>query len=227
MTEPKLTATVTKPLYATVGAGDALYATVLDVVSQIRERANSADVQGRIDEARERFANLPADVQGQVETLRQRVQALPSELPEDLAELREKATPEELRKLVDQYYHQLLDLYADLAARGEETVEKLRHSEYVESLLNQDAVAATQEAFDKARAQAEAAFEKAYEQVGPYIGRTAKEEAPAEEAVDAEVVDVTTETEPVEDAPVKKAAPAKKAPAKKAPAKKAAPAAKK
>ncbi|WP_040813673.1 hypothetical protein [Nocardia concava] len=234
MTEPKLTATVTKPLYATVGAGDALYATVLDVVTQIRERANSADVQGRIEEARERFANLPADVQGQVETLRQRVQALPSELPEDLAELREKATPEELRKLVDQYYHQLLDLYADLAARGEETVEKVRHSEYVESLisrgdafLNQDAVAATQEAFDKARAQAEAAFEKAYEQVGPYIGRTAKEEAPAEEAVDAEVVDVTTETAPVEDAPVKKVAPAKKAPAKKAPAKKAAPAAKK
>ncbi|MEC3919640.1 heparin-binding hemagglutinin [Nocardia sp. CDC160] len=228
MTEPKLTTTVTKPLYATVGAGDALYATVLDVVSQIRERANSADVQGRIEEARERFANLPADVQGQVETLRQRVQALPSELPEDLAELREKATPEELRKLVDQYYHQLLDLYADLAARGEETVEKLRHSEYVESLLNQDAVAAAQDAFDKARAQAEAAFEKAYEQVGPYIGLTGKEEAPAEDAVDAEVVDVTTETAPVEDeAPVKKAAPAKKAPAKKAPAKKAAPAAKK
>ncbi|MEC3951476.1 heparin-binding hemagglutinin [Nocardia sp. CDC153] len=227
MTEPKLTATVTKPLYATVGAGDALYATVLDVVSQIRERANSADVQGRIEEARERFANLPADVQGQVETLRQRVQALPSELPEDLAELREKATPEELRKLVDQYYHQLLDLYADLAARGEETVEKLRHSEYVESLLNQDPVVAAQDAFDKARAQAEAAFEKAYEQVGPYIGRTGKDEAPAEDAVDAEVVDVTTETAPVEDEAPKKAAPAKKAPAKKAPAKKAAPAAKK
>ncbi|MFE3192208.1 heparin-binding hemagglutinin [Nocardia sp. NPDC059240] len=232
MTEPKLTATVTKPIYATVGAGDALYAAALDVVSQIRERATSADVQGRIEEARERFANLPADLQEQAETLRQRVQALPSELPEDLAELREKATPEELRKLVDTYYHQLLELYADLAARGEETVEKVRHSEYVESLisrgdsfLNQDAVTSAQDAFDKARAQAEAAFEKAYEQVGPYLGLGKDgEEAPAEEAVDAEVVDVTTETAPVEDeAPVAKA-PAKKAPAKKAPAKKAAPA---
>ncbi|MVU83580.1 heparin-binding hemagglutinin [Nocardia sp. ET3-3] len=223
MTEPKLTATVTKPLYATVGAGDALYATVLDVVSQIRERANSADVQGRIEEARERFANLPADLQEQAETLRQRVQALPSELPEDLAELREKATPEELRKLVDQYYHQLLDLYADLAARGEETVEKLRANpafeerfEQVESRLN-DIVSQTQDILNKAT-----------EQVGPYIGLAGKdEEAPAEEAVDAEVVDVTTETAPVEDEAPKKAAPAKKAPAKKAPAKKAAPAAKK
>ncbi|GAB0101597.1 hypothetical protein JMUB6875_05610 [Nocardia sp. JMUB6875] len=222
MTEPKLTTTVTKPLYATVGAGDALYATVLDVVSQIRERANSADVQGRIEEARERFANLPADLQGQAETLRQRVQALPSELPEDLAELREKATPEELRKLVDQYYHQLLDLYADLAARGEETVEKLRSNPAFEERFEQ-----VESRYNDLLAQTQDLVGKVTEQVGPYIGLAPKEEAAEEEAVDAEVVDVTTETAPVEDAPVKKAAPAKKAPAKKAPAKKAAPAAKK
>ncbi|MFC9998404.1 heparin-binding hemagglutinin [Nocardia sp. NPDC127526] len=223
MTEPKIsTATVTKPLYAGIGAGDAIYASFLDIVEKLRTRAQSADVSGRVEEARERFANLPADVQEQVEVIRQRVAALPSELPEDLAELREKATPEELRRLVDQYYHSLLDLYADLAARGEETVEKLRANptfeerfEQVESLYK-DLVAQTQDV-----------VEKVSDQVAPLLGRPAKEEA-EEETVEAEVVGVTTEAEPAAPAPAaKKAAPAKKAPAKKAPAKKAAPAAKK
>ncbi|MFE3053848.1 heparin-binding hemagglutinin [Nocardia sp. NPDC059239] len=220
MTESNLTATVTKPIYATVGAGDAIYAAVLDAVSQIRERATSADVQGRIDEARERVANLPADLQEQAETLRQRVQALPSELPEDLAELREKATAEELRKLVDQYYHQLLDLYADLAARGEETVEKLRSNPAFEERFEQ-----VETRYNDLLSQTQDILGKVTDQVGPYIGLAGKEEAEEEETVDAEVVDVTTETAPVEDeAPVKKAA-AKKAPAKKAaPVKKAAPA---
>ncbi|MTE16593.1 heparin-binding hemagglutinin [Nocardia aurantiaca] len=221
MTESNLTATVTKPIYATVGAGDAIYAAVLDAVAQIRERATSADVQGRIDEARERFANIPADLQEQAETLRQRVQALPSELPEDLAELREKATSEELRKLVDQYYHQLLDLYADLAARGEETVEKLRSNPAFEERFEQ-----VETRYNDLLSQTQDIIGKVTDQVGPYIGRSGKVEAEvepeAEEAVDAEVVDVTTETAPVEDAPAQKAA-AKKAPAKKAPAKKAAP----
>ncbi|MFI1918926.1 heparin-binding hemagglutinin [Nocardia sp. NPDC020380] len=224
MTEQNLTATVTKPIYATVGAGDALYAAVLDVYSQLRERAGSADISGRVEEARERVANLPADAQERIETLRQRVQALPSELPEDLAELREKATPEELRKLVDQYYHQLLDLYADLAARGEETVEKLRTSnptfegriEQVETLLN-DVVAQTQDVFDKVTTQ-----------YGSYLGLAKDEAAEADETVDGEIVAVTTESTPADDAEEpKKATAAKKAPAKKAPAKKAAPAAKK
>ncbi|GAB4589451.1 heparin-binding hemagglutinin [Nocardia sp. IFM 10818] len=222
MTEPRIsTATVTKPLYAGIGAGDAIYASFLDIVEKLRTRAQSADVSGRVEEARERFANLPADVQEQVEVIRQRVAALPSELPEDLAELREKATPEELRRLVDQYYHSLLDLYADLAARGEETVEKLRANptfeerfEQVESLYK-DLVAQTQDV-----------VEKVSDQVAPLLGRQAKEEA-EEEAVDAEVVGVTTESEPAPAPAAKKAAPAKKAPAKKAPAKKAAPAAKK
>ncbi|MFJ9369109.1 heparin-binding hemagglutinin [Nocardia sp. NPDC101769] len=219
MTESNLTATVTKPIYATVGAGDAIYAAVLDAVSQIRERATSADVQGRIDEARERVANLPADLQEQAETLRQRVQALPSELPEDLAELREKATAEELRKLVDQYYHQLVDLYADLVVRGEETVEKLRSNPAFEERFEQ-----VETRYNDLLSQTQDIIGKVTDQVGPYIGLAGKEEAEAEETVDAEVVDVTTETAPVEDeAPIKKAA-AKKAPAKKAPAKKAAPA---
>ncbi|MEV6774242.1 heparin-binding hemagglutinin [Nocardia sp. NPDC051030] len=223
MTETNLTTTVTKPLYATVGAGDAIYAAVLDAVSQIRERAAATDVSGRVEEARERFANLPADAKEQVETLRQRVSALPSELPEDLAELREKATPDELRKLVDTYYQQLLDLYADLAARGEETVEKLRANpalegriEQVESIYN-DLVSQTQDVIGKVS-----------DQVAPLLGRTATDAE--DETVEGEVVDVKTESAPA-DAPAPAPAPApaakKATPAKKAPAKKAAPAAKK
>ncbi|WP_067700777.1 heparin-binding hemagglutinin [Nocardia jejuensis] len=219
MTAPKTTVPVTKPIYATVGAGDAIYAAVLDTVTQIRERAASADVTGRVEEARERLANLPADAKGQVETLRQRVSALPSELPEDLAELREKTTPEELRKLVDTYFQQLLDLYADLAARGEETVEKLRANPSLEGRIGQveslysDLVTQTQDVFGKVSGQ-----------VAPLLGRAKEEAVAAEEAVEAEVVAVVTESEP---APAPAPAPAKKAPAKKAPAKKAAPAAKK
>ncbi|WP_067716742.1 heparin-binding hemagglutinin [Nocardia yamanashiensis] len=221
MTEPKIsTATVTKPIYATVGAGDAVYAAVLDAYAQLKDRAAAVDVTGRVEEARERFANLPADAQGQFETLRQRVQALPSELPEDLAELREKATPEELRKLVDQYYHQLLDLYADLAARGEEAVDKLRTNPAFEERIGQ-----AESFYNDLVAQTQDVFGKVSDQVSPLLGRAKEETAAVVETVDAEVVGVTTEAEPAE-APVK-AAPAKKAPAKKAPAKKAAPAAKK
>ncbi|MGX1805518.1 heparin-binding hemagglutinin [Nocardia sp. NPDC055321] len=214
------TATVTKPIYATVGAGDAIYASVLDTIEKLRGKAASADVSGRVEEARERFANLPADAKGQVDVLRQRISALPSELPEDLAELREKATAEELRKLVDQYYHQLLDLYADFAARGEETVEKLRTNPTFEERFAQ-----VETLYSDIVAQAQGVVGKVSDQVSPLLG--AKTAPVAEEAVEAEVVQVETVTEPAPVVETPAPAPAKKAPAKKAPAKKAAPAAKK
>ncbi|MFF2557851.1 heparin-binding hemagglutinin [Nocardia sp. NPDC058058] len=222
MTEPTRTATVTKPIYATVGAGDAIYASVLDTIDKVRTRAAAADVNGRVEEARERFANLPADAKGQVDVVRQRIAALPSELPEDLAGLREKATPEELRKLVDQYYHQLLDLYADLAARGEETVEKIKTSNPVfEERFGQ-----VESLYTDLVNQAQDVIGKVSDQVAPLLGGAKEAAAEVEETVEAEVVNVTTESEPA--APVAEpVAPAKKAPAKKAPAKKAAPAAKK
>ncbi|WP_280233704.1 heparin-binding hemagglutinin [Nocardia cyriacigeorgica] len=207
----------TKPLYATVGAGDAVYTAVLDAVTQVRERAQSADVTGRVDEARERIANLPADVQGQFDSLRDRLSGLPSELPEDLAELREKFTPEELRKLAEQYYRQVVDLYADLAVRGEETVERLRANHLVE-----EQVGKVESLYKDATERAEDVLGR----VNDLIGRSAKAvedeaDAAAEAVVDAEVVEVTTESAP---APAAKKAPAKKAPAKAAPAKAAAPA---
>ncbi|APE37440.1 heparin-binding hemagglutinin [Nocardia mangyaensis] len=206
------TATVTKPLFATVGAGDALYAAVNDVVADVRERVTTTDAKARVDEARERFANVPADVQAQFDTLRERLSGLPSELPEDLAELREKFTPEELRKIAEQYYRQALDIYADLAVRGEETVDRLRTNEAVDEQISR-----VESLYKDASARAEDALAK----VTDLIGRgKAEAEAAAEKVeavVEAEVVAVTTEPATA------KAPAAKKAPAKKAPAKKAAP----
>lgn len=219
MTEP--TATVTKPLYVTVGAGDALYTAFNDLVGKVRERTATVDVTGRVDEARERLANLPSDAQEQFESLRHRLTGLPAELPEDLAELREKLSPEELRKLVDQYYHQLVELYQDLAVRGEETVERLRsNSTFGENFDRVEGI------YSDVVTRAEDVLGKVSEQARGLLGNgeeaTEAEEAPV---VDAEVVQVTTEAAPADEA--ESAAPAKKAPAKKAPAKKATAAVKK
>lgn len=210
------TATVTKPLFATVGAGDAIYTAVNDVVADVRERVGSADAKARVEEARERIANVPADVQAQFDTLRERLAGLPSELPEDLAELREKFTAEELRKLAEQYYRQALDIYADLAVRGEETVDRLRANEAVDEQLGR-----VESLYKDASARAEDALAK----VNDLLGRgKAEAEAAAEKVeavVEAEVVAVTTEPAPAPKAPAAKKAPAKKAPAKKAAPKKA------
>ncbi|MGI5222749.1 heparin-binding hemagglutinin [Nocardia sp. CA-290969] len=215
--------TTVKPLFATVGATDAVYTAVLDAVTQVRERAT--DVNGRVDEARERFAGLPADVQTQFEQIRTRLAELPSELPEDLAELREKFTAEELRKLAEQYYRQVVDIYSDLAVRGEETVERLRANHLVE-----EQVGRVESLYKDASSRAEEVLDR----VNGLIGRPGKpadtEPEPATEApadvVDAEVVESAPEPAPVPaptPEPVKKATAAKKAPAKKAPAKKTAP----
>lgn len=211
-----------RPLLATVGAGDAVYAAVIDAVNQVRERAAATDVTARVDEARERFANLPADVQAQFETLRKQLSDLPSELPEDLAELREKFTAEELRRLAEQYYRQALDLYSDLTVRGEETLERLRANHLVE-----ERVGRVETLYKDAAERAEGVFER----VNGLIGRPVKESvgapgAPVTEnpVVEGEVVGVATETEP---APAPKKAPAKKTTAKKAPAAKKTTAAKK
>jgi heparin binding hemagglutinin HbhA len=154
-------------------------------------------------------------VKAQFETLRERLSGLPSELPEDLAELREKFTPEELKSLAEKYYTQVLDIYSDLAVRGEETVERLRANHLVE-----DQIERVETLYKDAATRAEDVLGK----VNDLIGRPVKAEDEAEPVVDAEVVEVTTETTPATDgekkAPAKKATAAKKAPAKKAASKK-------
>ncbi len=93
-----------KPLYATVGAGDAAVQTVADVVAKVRERAET----------------VGTDVSGRVETLRERLAGLPADLPER-AELREKFTVEELRKFADDLRPGAVGLSADPPARTEAT----------------------------------------------------------------------------------------------------------
>ncbi|MFC8526652.1 heparin-binding hemagglutinin [Nocardia sp. NPDC057227] len=203
-------ATVTKTVFATVGAGDAVYTAVLDAVGQVRERAVATDVQSKVGEARERLTRT--EVQAQFDSLRERLSGLPSELPEDLAALREKFTPEELRRIAEQYYRQALDIYADLASRGEETVDRLRTNQVVDERIQRvetiynDTVKSAEgvvgRVSDLLGRQAKAAEEKAAEVVD------------AAPVVEAEVVAVATEVAPTEGqaaAPKKKPAPRKKA----------------
>ncbi|WP_028477149.1 heparin-binding hemagglutinin [Nocardia sp. CNY236] len=179
-------ATVTKPLFATIGAGDALYATVNDIVAQVRERATTAEVQSRVEDARERWAAMPADVQAQFESLRERLAGLPAELPDDIAELREKFTGDELRALAEKYYRQTLDTYADLAERGAETLERLRSNQRVDERIGQ-----VETLYDDAVHRAEDVVDL----INGLLGRPVEtDDAPI---VEAEVVEVTTESTPV------------------------------
>ncbi|MCX4098820.1 heparin-binding hemagglutinin [Nocardia sp. alder85J] len=242
------TPTVTKSIYATVGAGDALYTAVTEVVDKVRERATGTDVGGRVEEARERLSTLPADVQEQFESLRQRLTELSSDLPEEIADLRDKLSsaesrskltaelgdrfgPDELRKLVDQYYHQFLGFYSELAERGEVTVGRLRSTPGVEERIGR-----VEGVYNDVVSRAEGVLGKVSGQVGGLLGGKAApagSEAEAPTIVDAEVVDVSIETEMLaeqaaaeqvlaEEVAAEQAA-AEQATAKKAPAKKAAP----
>ena len=98
-------------------------------------RPIAADVTEAVEGARERLSTLPADIQEQIEALRERLAGLPSELPDEIAELREKFTAEELRKAAEQYLKVAADLYAELATRGEETVERLRNRSGVDEQI--------------------------------------------------------------------------------------------
>jgi heparin binding hemagglutinin HbhA len=134
---------VTKPLYATVGAGDALYAAVVEAITTARGRAGSAstDMGGQVERLREQFAKLPADLQSQATELRERL-GLP-ELPKDLTELRAQLNRDELRKTADTYVKSARDYYGELTSRGEETVTRLRADERVGKVENyvSDAIA--------------------------------------------------------------------------------------
>lgn len=125
--ESKVIDNVTRPLYATVGAGDAAVQAVADAVAEVRQRAEhtGTEVSGWFEDARERVGSLPTDVQERIEAFRQRLAGLPSELP-GWAQVREAFTVEELRKNYDEYRNGAVDLYADLAERGAGTVQRLR-----------------------------------------------------------------------------------------------------
>ncbi|OOL28330.1 heparin-binding hemagglutinin, partial [Rhodococcus rhodochrous] len=176
MTDPKNFAT---PLYAAVGAGDAVVQAVADVVARTRRRAETTgtDVTDRVDSARGRLADFQEDLTENVESLRERLAGLPAELPEDLAELREKFTAEELRKVAEAYLKVASDIYTALAERGEETIERLRKQPVVEESIGRaeaafgDAVELTEEALGTVARQTRAVGEQAAKLAGRAAGR--------------------------------------------------------
>jgi heparin binding hemagglutinin HbhA len=248
MTDPKNFDNVRTPIYAAVGAGDAVVQAVADVVAQVRSRAETrgGEVTERVDTARARIADLSEDVTEGVESLRERLTALPAELPDEIADLRERFTPEELRKVAEAYLKVASDLYTSLAERGEETVERIRRTPAIEEGLERanaaanDVVDLTEQALGTVASQTRAVGERAAALAGAEefadeideAGEDAKEAATsASDKVSGQAGKVESKTRGTDSSPIKKAAPAKKAtpapaakktaaPAKKAPAKK-------
>jgi heparin binding hemagglutinin HbhA len=182
------------PLLAALGAADLALATVNDLLSNLRERAEEtrAETRTRVEERRARLTNLRED------------------LPEQFTELRDKFTSDELRKAAEGYLDAATNRYNELVERGEAALQRLRTqsgfedaSSRAEGYVDQ-AVELTQEALGTVASQTRAVGERAAKLVG--IDLPKKTDAAAKKAQKA----------------VGKKAPAKKAPAKKAPAKKAA-----
>ena len=180
------------PLLAAVGAADLALATVNEILTALRERAEVAG--DRMDDRRAALTRLQ------------------EELPKRTEELREKLTTEELRKAADEFFADATETYNTLVERGEAALERLKGqpefkeaADRVEGYVDQ-AVELTQEALGNVSAQTRAVGERAAKLVGvdlPPAKAPAKavKKAPAKKAAPAK-------------AAVKKA-PAKKAPAKK------------
>ncbi len=237
MTDPKNLDNVRTPIYAAVGAGDAVVQAVADVVAQVRSRAETrgTEVTERVDTARARIADLSEDVTEGVESLRERLTALPAELPDEIADLRERFTPEELRKVAEAYLKVASDLYTSLAERGEETVDRIRRQPAVEEGIGRansaanDVVDLTEQALGTVASQTRAVGERAAALAGvtsDKVRETADELADeideaggnaktaavdASDKVSGQAGKVESKTRGTADAPLKKTQPAKKA----------------
>jgi heparin binding hemagglutinin HbhA len=179
------------PLLAALGAADLALATVNDLISSMRERAEETrtDTRSRVEEGRARLTKLQED------------------LPEQLRELRERFTAEELRKAAEGYLEAATSRYNELVERGEAALERLRSQQGFEDVSARaegyvdQAVELTQEALGTVASQTRAVGERAAKLVGIELPKKAQaKKAPAKKAV-------------------AKKAPAKKAPAKKSAAK--------
>jgi heparin binding hemagglutinin HbhA len=180
------------PLLAALGAADLALATVNDLITNLRDRAEETrtETRSRVEERRARLAKLQED------------------LPEQLTELRERFTTDELRKAAEGYVEAATSRYNELVERGEAALERLRSqsgfddaSARAQASVDQ-AVELTQEALGTVASQTRAVGERAAKLVGIELPK----KAPAKKA-------------PAKKAPAKKA-PAKKAAAKKSTAKK-------
>ena len=179
------------PLLAAVGAADLALATVNEILTTLRERAELAG--DRMDDRRAALTRLQ------------------EELPKKTEELRGKLSTEELRKAADEFLGDATVTYNSLVERGGAALERLMgQPEFkdaagrVEGYVDQ-AVELTQDALGNVSAQTRAVGERAAKLVG--VDLPAKK-SPAKAIKKA-----------LKKAPAKKA-PAKKAPAKKGVAKK-------
>src|SRR6201988_1994692 len=181
------------PLLAALGAADLALATVNDLITNLRDRAEEprTETRTRVEERRARLSKLQED------------------LPEQLTELRDRFTTDALRKAAEGYLDAATNRYNGRVERGEAALEGLRSqrpfedaSARAEGYVDQ-AVELTQEALGTVASQTRAVGERAAKLVGIELP---SKKAPAKKA-------------PAKKAAAKKA-PAKKAAAKKAAAKK-------
>jgi heparin binding hemagglutinin HbhA len=184
------------PLLAAVGAADLALATVNEILTTLRERAELAG--DRMDDRRAALTRLQ------------------EELPKKTEELRGKLSTEELRKAADEFLGDATVTYNSLVERGGAALERLMgQPEFkdaagrVEGYVDQ-AVELTQDALGNVSAQTRAVGERAAKLVGVDL--------PAKKSP-AKAIKKALKKAPAKKAPAKKA-PAKKAPAKKVPAKK-------
>ena len=195
------------PLLAAVGAADLALATVNEILSNLRDRAEVAG--DRMDDRRAALTRLQ------------------EKLPRRSEDLRGKLTTEELRKAAEEFLDDATETYNSLVVRGEAALERLmgqqdfkEAADRVEGYVDQD-VKLTQEALGSVSAQTRAVGERAAKLVGVDIP---VKKAPARSTIKKAVKQVTKKA-PARKAPAKKVvarkAPAKKVPARKAPAKKA------
>ncbi len=186
------------PLLAAVGAADLALATVNEILTALRERAELAG--DRMDDRRAALTRLQ------------------EELPKRTEELRGKLSTDELRKAADEFLADATTTYNTLVERGEAALERLKGqpefkeaADRVEGYVDQ-AVELTQEALGNVSAQTKAVGERAAKLVGG-LGDQAPVQAEPVKAAPAKKAPAK-KAAPVK-AAVKKAAPVKKAPAKK------------
>ena len=161
------------PLLAALGAADLALATVNELISGLRERAEDTrtDTRSRVEESRARLAKLQDD------------------LPDQFTELRERFTPEELRKAAEGYLDAATNRYNELVERGEAALQRLRSQRPFEETTARaegyvdQAVELTQEALGTVATQTRAVGERAAKLVGIELPKKAgSAKAPAKKA---------------------------------------------
>ncbi|MYR07036.1 heparin-binding hemagglutinin [Gordonia sp. SID5947] len=230
------TRTLANPIYAAVGAGDYVVTQFNGIISQLRERTESAS-----ESAQARFEETRGTAQARFEETKNRINALPEDVPAGIEELRGKISSEELRKTAEGYLESATDFYNSLAERGEETVERLRQQPVVQENLDRagkvysDAVDLTEDTLGVVSSQTRVVGERAAKLAGRVSNRVEDVAADIEgagQAIKSGTADAADEIggaagtveakgRTANASPAKKVAAAKKAPAKKAPAKKA------